>query len=329
MIDLEHLRGLELSPRPWLQRFLVNVISPLDYAVPRTRIELEGIERLPDRPVFLAMNHTDRYGAWPLIYSLVRRGHRHVTTWAKGKYYEKGWMAAFMDATNNIPMPSRGYQITVEFRAILDRTPTEDEYRFLRGLVDGKGDADAPIDPELSPDLRRFVDPGGLAGSYRPFVDGFERRWDRLVDETIRLNRQALGDRNLNILVFPEGTRSPTLLPGRSGLVQMAYHLDATIVPVGCNGSNRLYPGDLPKSMGGRVVYRFGEPMLPDGPELGPFAPKEAFRPLGPAATRAHGEQFDRATGVVMSAIADLLDSEYLPSADDAPEAEAGTRRFI
>ena len=70
----------------------------------------------PGRSTILAMNHTDRYNYWPFQFQLWRQGRGFTATWVKGKYYENPFIAAFMDANNNIPLPSRGYVITTRFR---------------------------------------------------------------------------------------------------------------------------------------------------------------------------------------------------------------------
>src|SRR5262245_45752327 len=119
MLDLARLERLRLRRRPVAQILIAQLILRLDYTLPRrTHIELSGYENLPrDRGVILAMNHTDRYNYWPLQYQLYRQGFaRFTATWVKGKYYENRLMGGFMDRTNNIPLPSRGFLITTEFR---------------------------------------------------------------------------------------------------------------------------------------------------------------------------------------------------------------------
>ena len=131
---------------------VANLGLALDYRFPkRSEIVIEGKERLPpDGGAFLAMNHTDRYNYWPLQYAMYRAGLPFTATWVKGKYYENRYVGAFMDSTNNIPTPSRGYVITTEFRKAVGRPPREDEYRLLRDLVDGKRMPGEPLPANVS-----------------------------------------------------------------------------------------------------------------------------------------------------------------------------------
>ena len=145
---------------------------------------------------------------------------------------------------------------------------------------------------------------------------------NRQVDLMLRSATAALG-RGPHLLVFPEGTRSIRLAKGHTGLAQMSQALGVTIVPVGCNGSHRLYPGGSPWASGGRVVYRIGTPLTPDGPELGPLRVHEAFEPMVPGAMRTHGERFKKITDLVMSRIESLLDPDHRPG-----EGAGGTREM-
>jgi len=130
MLDLARLQRIHLQRVPPGQRLMAALLA-LDYRFPRrTRIEIEGIERIPqDRPVFLAMNHTDRYNYWPLQYHMHTRGLRYTATWVKGKYYQHPLMAWFMDRTGNIPLPSRGYVVASGFQQQAGRKPDAEEYR--------------------------------------------------------------------------------------------------------------------------------------------------------------------------------------------------------
>lgn len=329
MIDLHRLRKLKLHRTPPGQLLMAEGLLRWDYALPRrTEIAIEGLAQLPrDRQVFLAMNHTDRYNYWPFQYALHRRGLPYTATWVKGKYYDHPLMARFMDATNNIPLPSRGYVLVAEFRKAYGRKPQDGEYRFLRDLVDGAIDAAAADLRAQSADVQAFVRARG--GDAQGFVRQFEAAFEPLIDEVIRLNRQAICELGLNVLVFPQGTRALRLSRGHTGLVQMAMHLGAAIVPVGCNGSDRVYPGNSPLAKGGRIVYRIGKPLEPGGPELGPHRVTAAFKPLTRAAGEHHGPQFRAATDAVMAAINALLDEPYRAAADPGDAAIAAADRFL
>ncbi len=315
MLDLARLKRVRLHRTPWGQRFVAELLR-LDYAFPRrTEIVLEGAEQLePGRSYVLAMNHTDRYNYWPFQYQLYRQGLGYTATWVKGKYYENPFIALFMDSMNNIPLPSRGYVITTQFRSALGRVPSAMEYRALRDLADGRvTEAPAALAAAL--------------GDTEAFLRDFEAVFDAMIDEVMRLNRQAL-DFGQHLLVFPQGTRSIRLSRGHIGVAQVAQHLGVDVVPVGCNGSDRVYPGNSPFAKGGRIVYRIGEPLRLDGPELAPFRVDEPFRPFTLEAG-AHRDAFQGMTDVLMDRIDGLLDPEYRYSEDRGSEGVSGMDRFV
>ena len=328
MLDLERLEKLRLYRIPPGQVLFAEGALRLDYALPkRTEIILEGVENLPrDRGVFLAMNHTDRFNYWPLQYAMYRRGLRFTATWVKGKYYENDWMGRFMDSMNNIPLPSRGYIITTLFRASIGRTPSESEYRSLRNLVDGVATQGEGKDEEAVQRLYASKGDGSAAG----FLAWFDGYFGQMIDHVVRLNRKALGEKKLNVLVFPQGTRSVRLSRGHTGLIQMAWHLGAAVVPVGCSGSDHVYPGNSPFAKGGRIVYRFGPALEVDGPEFAPLRVREPFQPLTREATELHGAAFQAATDLVMQRIETLVDAPYRFAEDLVAESdERGVGRFV
>jgi 1-acyl-sn-glycerol-3-phosphate acyltransferase len=66
------------------------------------------------------------------------------------------------------------------------------------------------------------------------------------------------------LIVFPEGTRSPTgaLQGAKEGTTILALRTGARIVPIGVSGTRRVWPRGqrLPHPIRGRVVLRVGEP---------------------------------------------------------------------
>ncbi len=326
MLDLERIKRIRLYRRPPGQFVLANAVLAFDYRIPHpTRIILEGAENVPkDRGIFFAMNHTDRYNYWPFQYQLYRQGLGFTATWVKGKYFENRWLARFMEWTSNIPLPSRGYIIASRFRLATGRPPDESEYRLLRDLVDSRRSIDEPLPDSASAAVRELLGRDPAA-----FLTDFDQLFDAMIREVIRLNRKAIIDLHLNVLVFPQGTRSKRLLPGHTGMMQVAQHLGAAIVPVGCNGSDRAYPGNSPLSKGGRLVYRIGKPLELDGPELAQWRVPASAQPLSHAASREHGAAYKAATAVVMAAINELLDDEYRFADDDSGDAVRGMNRFL
>ena len=326
MLDLDRLRAIKLFNTPPGQVFMANVVLRLDYALPRrTEIVLEGADEQLDwsqRYIF-AMNHTDRFNYWPFQWQLWKQKRGFTATWVKGKYYENRLVGGFMDVMNNIPLPSRGYVLSSRFQRLTGRPPQTEEYRLLRGIVDGVVDANVSLPTDASEDVRRFVG----NDVHDRFLAQFERDFDLMIGEVVRLSRRAAEIGN-HLLIFPEGTRSVRLGTGRIGLAQIAQHLRMPVVPVGCNGCHRLYPGDVPFSKGGRVVYRIGAPILPDDPELAPHAVPPDILPFTRKAD-AYKPQYQAITDIVMARIAALLDDEHLPQAGDPDEAEQGARRFV
>ena len=140
------------------------------------------------------------------------------------------------------------------------------------------------------------------------------------------LNREAF-DKGLDLLVFPQGTRSIRLSRGRIGLSQTALHLKKTIVPVGCNGSDKVYTGNLPVGSGGHITYRIGEPLRYE--EMSEFHIDEEFEPFTAEAENKHREKFQGYVDVVMERINGLLEPQYQFAEDLSSDGVAGSRRFL
>jgi len=308
------------NPEPGWQRTVARMLT-INYALAGVEVVIEGLDNLPqDRPVFIAMNHTDRYNYWPLQWKMHRLGlPRYTATWVKGKYFENPLIGAFMIGASNIPMPSRGYLIAGTVQQQLGHKPDRETYRLLRSLLDGR-----PAPAALTPAAARLIDKFGGADG---FITSLSTTFDAMMAEVMRMHREALSSGSRHILVFPEGTRSKTLLKGRTGLAQVSQHLGLPIVPVGCSGSDTIYPGNSPMARRGRVVYRIGAPMLPDGPILGPHRIHEDFVPMSPAATARHGQQLQAITDAVMAQISDLIEPQY--RASSTASTSDGADRFL
>lgn len=312
MLDLARLKRVRLRRTPIGQLVVAHLLLQGNYALTRTRITLEGLENLPSRPSILAMNHTDMYNYWPMQYALYRRGRRFCATWVKGKYYHNPVVAYFLMSTNNIPVPSRGYLISNDLRRALSRRPTDEEYRSTRDAVN-EADASFLKVPELGAD----------------YLVRFEERWDAMVGEVERLNREALFEMDQNVLIFPEGTRSVRLSKGHTGVAEMALRLKVPLVPVGCSGSDKVYPDNLPIGRGGPIVYRFGRPLEPDGPELAPHQIDPPYLPLSRQAGLQYGERFRAVTEILMDRINELVDEPYRYAADRRSLGVQGVDRFL
>jgi len=327
MITQARLDRLSLSPRPLGQRLVASLLLAPNYELwpHRTRIRLEGEEHLPrgGRGAVLVMNHTDRYNYWPLQYQLWRRGLGFTATWVKGKYYENAALGWFMDWTNNIPIPSRGYLATKDFQQHLGRLPSDAEYQVLKRLEGGAID-EQEARAAGGEAVARLLGQPWPDGDGR-WRDSLARRFAAMMARVVAINREAL-DRGLHLLIFPEGTRSRRLGSGHTGAAQIILSTGAAVVPIGCNGSDRCYPGSSPWSRGGDILYRIGAPLLPEG-ELAPFRIAEPFAPYSAEADR-HQPTFRALTDLLMDRIEALLDPAYR-RAGGAEAATTGARRFV
>lgn len=323
VLDLDLYERIRLRSKPPVQRLIADWYLRFDYR--KLDLRVEGLERIPPRPVVYAMNHTDNFNYWPFQYYLHRERERYTATWVKGKNWEDVSTATFMRLTNNIPIASRGYLITRDFIDVMGRRPEPEEYRALRNAVDEDRPVVGPVPDAV---LER---PRAMMG--RPF-DPSRERWPSalrgLLAEMnrrfVRLNEQAhwMG---LDILVFPQGTRSVRLSRGHIGLAELVLHLGATLVPVGCSGCDLVYPGRSMRSKPGTVTYRIGEPMYPD--DFADVAPREPFEPFTPEAENRHREAFQEVVDRVMERIDGLVDERHRYTADLESDGTTGTDRFV
>ena len=333
MLDIPRLQRIRLSRRPLTQR-VVGQLLRLNYGLlPGVPIHFENAERLPPKPVIFAMNHTDRYNYFPFQVYMWQNYDRFTTTWVKGKYYESALLGAFMEKTNQLPTVSRGYIITKDFVATLGRKPTNDEYqalsRWVASAASSHSEPERPATDEVpEPLLSENRDVLGYAfdpskDDYPGYVNTIFRI---MMKQFIELNEEAIRS-NLDILVFPQGTRSIRLLPGRIGISQIALHTRLPVVPVGCNGSDRVYPGSSPFAKRGRIVYRIGEPI--DYDDISQFHPGEEFEPFSVDAETRYREAFEGLADLVTSRIDALLDEPYQLRETAGSGATQGTDRFI
>jgi 1-acyl-sn-glycerol-3-phosphate acyltransferase len=334
MLDLPRLNRIRLYRRPLTQRIVARVMLGPNYtALPGVRIEFENFDRVPPGPVIFAMNHTDRYNYFPFMYKVWRLQDRFMTVWVKGKYYEQPAVGMFMELTNNLPTVSRGYIITKDFALTMGRRPNDQEYAALRALVDAEaepGGSGSSVDVSVVP-RAIFDTPRNMLGidfdpAARPYAASVNEVFAAMMKRFVKLNEHSF-ELGLDLLIFPQGTRSIRLPRGHIGLAEIALRYGKTIVPVGCNGSDRVYPGSLPLGKKGRIVYRFGQPIPYE--ELAPFHIGEDFQPFSAEAEHAHRDKFQGAVDLVMDRINELLDPEYRYSDDLGSEGVQGTSRFM
>ena len=311
-LGLDWLQRLTIPRVPYGQIFIKRLYIAPDMVIPpRTEVVMEGLENYPmDQPCFVAMNHTDRFNYMPFMMTLDRLGLNPVAPWVKGKYYQHWALAAILRASSCIPVPSRGFILSLDFKRVMNRRPTREEYRELRDFTDGKRDTTD------NPEVQRFLESLG-----RPFGEYFDGLFATVSGEVIRINEEAL-ERGYYPLVFPQGTRSRRLSRGHTGLAQMSLHLGLPILPIGVSGSDRIYPGDKPRAQGGRVTYRIGRLMHFDRLE-------EAYTPLSLRAAQQHGDRFQEVVDQVMDEVNELVDPDYRYSEDRQSDGVKGVGRFL
>ncbi len=332
MLDLQRLQRLNLVRRPLSHRFYGSLLHVNYRWFPGVELSFEDAERIPDEPVIFAMNHTDRYNYFPFQYLLWKTFDRFTATWVKGKYYENGLLARFMESMFQLPTVSRGYLITRDFVSVLGRMPTDQEYALLRAAVDERAVGEAgtlPVPPDI-PEmlLRKTRSPLGV--TYDPadadYADYICALFHAMMGRFVELNREAR-DIGLDLLVFPQGTRSIRLLPGHVGIAQMALALEIPIVPIGCNGSDGVYPGSSPVGKQGRILYRVGDPIY--YADLAAYHIAEDWVPFSATAERDFAKPFKAVTELVMDRIDPLLDLPYQRVRLADVEEDRGADRFV
>jgi len=325
------MNRIRLSGRPLGQRLVAKGVLWPNYSLARTEIVFEGAERIPDERVIFALNHTDRYNYWPFQYALYRRHERFTATWVKGKYYENGFVGRFMELTNNLPTVSRGYIITRDFLGTMERRPSNEEYAALRARVDAEASGDDHRPDEGLVPTELLETPRSILGrAFDPRQESYAAAicavFQAMMGRFVELHEEAF-DKGLDILVFPQGTRSIRLSKGHIGMAQVALRYHKTIVPVGCSGSDQVYPGSSPFARGGKITYRFGVPIPYE--EMRPFHVPEPFTPFDLRDERKHRDRFQGLTDLVMSRIDGLLDPPYRFASDGESGGVTGSNRFI
>lgn len=116
--------------------------------------------------------------------------------------------------------------------------------------------------------------------------------------EAFRLAQRVLEAGHV-LMVFPEGTRSPSaeLQVPKDGLAVLALRTDATIVPIGISNTDRVWPKGRPLPTPGRhATMRIGAPF-----RLSEVLPAGLDRKSAKAA----------ATALIMGRIAGLIDARH------------------
>ena len=303
MIDIDYLQKIRLVSKPLSQRFVANLLL-LNYRIfAKVDIRIENLDRIPrGENVIFAMNHTDRFNYWPFQYKLLTLHEFPFTTvWVKAKYYKNAFLAKGLDLCNLIPVPSMGYLIEEFYRRTFHRKMDRSLYRAVKDMIDGQI-------AEAGPNERAAIETLQAMGEH--FTDFIRGYYEAVMEKVAELSRTALCEKRLNLIIFPEGTRSVKLAEGRTGLAQLALHTKKRIVPVACNNSEEVYTGSLPIARSGRITYRIGEPLSVND-QLKAFRIREPFRLLSRESQQRYREQFEGVTQIVMESIDRMLDEKY------------------
>jgi 1-acyl-sn-glycerol-3-phosphate acyltransferase len=314
VISSEHLDNINLRTYSPVQVLLGRFLLIPNYHIfSRVKIIIENYENIPkDETVIFALNHTDRYNYWPFQYKMWRQSKGNLpytTTWVKGEYYSNILMRKFFDWTNNIPVPSRGYLIREDFRKIVNEKISDMEYRVLRDYASGATTI-KKVGTEMTENIRKVIKYPRklLSGIEIPYTDYIDSYYRQLMARVAEINFRALFDKNLNVIIFPEGTRSLTLGTGKTGIAHLALKSGKKVVPVGCNGSDRVYSGNLPWAKSGTIVYRVGTPIDPRE-IVGDI--DRSFVPFSSDAEIKLKDEFREFTQFVMERINELLDKQH------------------
>jgi 1-acyl-sn-glycerol-3-phosphate acyltransferase len=304
MIDIEYLQKIRLVSKPFGQMIVANLLLLPNYRLfAKVDIRIENIERIPrGENVIFAMNHTDRFNYWPFQYKMLKlKAYPFTTVWVKAKYYKNAFLAKGLDLCNLIPVPSLGYLIEEFYRKKFNRKMDRDLYRVVKDIIDGRLEAAGPQERAAVETLQ------ALGDQFADFIRGY---YEGVMEKVAELSRTALFEKNLNLIIFPEGTRSVKLAEGRTGVAQLALHTEKRIVPVACNNSEEVYTGSLPFARSGRIIYRVGEP-LSVSDQLKDYRIGEPFRLFSHESQQRYREQFEGATRIVMASIEGMLDEKY------------------
>jgi 1-acyl-sn-glycerol-3-phosphate acyltransferase len=310
MIDVAYLKKIKLVSHPLGQKIVAHCLLLPNYRLfAKVDIRIENDERIPrGESVIFAMNHTDRFNYWPFQYKLLQmREFPFTTVWVKAKYYKNAFLAKGLDLCNLIPVPSMGYLIEEYYRKKFNRKMDKGLYRAVKDMIEGRL-------AEAGPQERAAIEAVQAMGEH--FSDFVRAQYEGVMEKVAELSRTALCEQKLNLIIFPEGTRSVKLAEGRTGLAQLALHTEKRIVPVACNNSEEVYRGSLPFAGSGRITYRIGEPLSVHD-RLKAFRIREPFRLLSRESQQRYREQFEGVTRVVMESINRMLDEKYRYQAMD------------
>ena len=326
-IDLEIMNAFDPIARPIWAWGAASIAMGIFKTSPGTTIAFHNLEALPkDRPVIVAMNHTQFYDFLPLRAPLLFRGHRFVS-WVKARAYRSSKASGFLMRTGNIPISSKGYIVASDFYDLFQRAPTDEEYEHLRLHLN----YNQPF-PEKDAIFEKLqFEPREILGRH---FNPSRETWRQAIREifyefmtlTVEKTRRCV-ERGDHVHIYPRGTIAPRLIPGKTGIIQTALALDLPILAVGVSGCREAYYKGTPLTYpNSRFVVRFGDELY--------HVPRNEFpddyRPFHPDDEMAHRAKLQRHVDVIMDRINALVEPEYQWADDDAlAEVKRGVERFF
>jgi hypothetical protein len=169
------------------------------------------------------------------------------------------------------------------------------DYRLIKDVIDGKISLEEAYKRNPIPEVRFMLQFNGDISAYQ----------ENMRIKFGEISNDALCNKGLHSITFPEGTRSERLKEGKTGVAQLALYTGKEAFAVACNGSDRIYPGNSPVPKKGRIVYRFKKVTLEE------FKIEEDFILFSRESQEKFKANFEGATRVIMAGINEGLDPKY------------------
>ncbi|MBA2664538.1 MAG: 1-acyl-sn-glycerol-3-phosphate acyltransferase [Bradymonadaceae bacterium] len=321
-MNLSTLKGTEPVARARWSRGVYRAAMVSFALGGRTRVAIEGEQYLPREPAIFAVNHTHSYDFLPMRVALFGRG-LNLVTWIKARAFGDPLSAAFFSKTGNIPLCSRGYVIAADFRDLIGRRPSEDEYRALRDFID---DSVALPDNALFAKLQG--EPRDMLGirfepSTTGYRDAIRTLYFEMMQATLELARRCV-EAGHHMQIYPQGSVSRRLSPGHVGIIHAAMALRLPIIASGQSGCREAFVGAGPLTRKGQIVLRLGEPAHIDY-----SAYPGDFRAFHPDDEDRHRARLEADTAGIMERVNALLDPAYQWAPDRQSDGKQGTARFF
>ncbi len=303
IIDLDYLDKVCPVSNPWAHKLIATIFLRPQYSpfYKRVNIRFEGEDNVPkDEPVIFAMNHTDRYNYWPFQYKLWRsskfKKHQYTAVWVKTKYYSNKISSKFFDMCNGIPVSSKKDFIRGLFLGQFGVRLLNNDYSIIKDYANDMLDKEESLD-KVKGDHKNIE----FILNHAKEISIYHKRMMEKVGE---ISVEALG-KGLNLIIFPEGTRSTKLDQGRTSIAQLALHSKHCVIPIGCSGSDLVYDSNYPFANSGEIIYRIGEPIRTNHN-------LDSFKMFSTEFQREFKELFEKTTMIIMNAIKELVYDKYV-----------------